>query len=148
VLAERLYRGKASGGPNCGLPSLETHLQVRAKCAESSAAASSCANGVARPSRGARGLKRSLERRDDLAWHAGIAWRPRLEPARRNVPLRLQHGPSVERGDLDGGGLPEGERLRQLGQRRAAARLRQVDLEKPTTRGDSPMPRRRAGSRR
>jgi len=51
------YQDKAFGGLNGSEGSLEMCLQVRAKCAKSSAVASSCANAVARPSRDARGLK-------------------------------------------------------------------------------------------
>ena len=57
MLAESLRPGKARSGPNCSESSVEMRLQVRAKYAKSSAGARHCANGVARPSRGARGLK-------------------------------------------------------------------------------------------
>lgn len=73
------YQDKAFGGLNGSEGSLEMCLQVRAKCAKSSAVASSCANAVARPSRDARGLK--LEE-FDLASRA-------LEVAR---PSRDAHG--------------------------------------------------------
>lgn len=63
MLAESLLPGKARSGPNCSESSVEMRLQVRAKYAKSSAGARHCANGVARPSRGARGLKpKSVER--------------------------------------------------------------------------------------